>query len=105
MEKLKEIRKARKATDKDGEKQDGDEQDESDDYSSEDLSGSDESDESENEQSGEEDEEGKPIRKPIDRLKKLTINQRNQKKARKEKNQAFIEKAKQRKYEKQYDKV
>ena len=37
--------------------------------------------------------------------KKLTKNQRNQKKARKERNQAYIDKALERRHAKQYDKV
>jgi len=41
--------------------------------------------------------------KPVDRLKKLSVNQRNQKKARKERNQAQLDKAHERKMAKQYD--
>ena len=62
-----------------------------------------ESEDDEEDSSDEEQEEEEPdfdndgINKPIDRLKKLTINQRNQKKERAERNKAQIAKAQERK--------
>jgi len=74
-----------------------------------DLYSSDEEEESESEESdmdGDVDsKDGDAGNKPIDRLKKLTINQRNQKKVRRGKLDAQETKAKERREQRQYDKV
>ena len=58
--------------------------------------------ESSGSESSDEEESGN---KPVDRLKKLTKNQRNQKKLRKERNLKQISDAKDRRQQKQYDKI
>ena len=103
LAKLKEGKKQRKSKAEAAAGKEGDgENNDNDDSAGEDSDDSGSSSGSENENSDM--EEGK-TRKPIDRLKKLTINQRNQKKVRKDRNQAYIDKAHERKMAKQYDKV
>ena len=101
LAKLKEAKKQRKSKADAAAGEEG-ENGENDDSASEDSDDSGSSSGSDDENS--DIEEGK-TRKPVDRLKKLTINQRNQKKVRKDRNQAYIDKAHERKMAKQYDKI